>query len=493
MKIHDLPTVKSREPHLPPRGGWRRAWPVFLTAISVALLAGCNSGSNTVRIIIIPTATPTQTVPTPTPTATPSSTPTATSTATATATPTPVPVANTAAVFAVDCTTQKGYVPLLFLGTDGDGEIAELDLSVDPDVTDPRVGTISTGIPDLPVSAAADPIHGEILVSSANQHKTGEMSVIQESDNSLVSNPFPAGSAPGTSDGVVYDPQQNLSVVSMSDAPLSCPSAGTCTGTALFDASSGEFTNFNRLTITTNFAIDFESQVALYNSILITPDLNALDIPNNLACEFSDENLIGLAAEPDGAATDSSTGIWVMGNFMSSLATVINLSEGTFSPQPDCMLNEGGTLPNSINFDTGTGVDMPGVAINSVTHQALLTADVAQQVALLSLPPEAVHQLSSSMVTGVQSSLPNDPSGNPWASAAFPYAVVPDGCHNLGYVLDQQRDYLAQIDLAQFQSNPAGIATALAAGHCAGTTTPFVCDNTKGVKFFPLPTVTVTK
>src|SRR5277367_3036653 len=132
---------------------------------------------------------------------------------------------------------------------------------------------------------------------------------------------------------------------------------------------------------------------------------------------------------------------------------------------------------------------MPGVAINDVTHQALLTANDGNQVALLTLPSEPVSQLTASMVAGVQTSVPNDPAGNGWTSATFPYAVVADICHNFGYILDLRRDFLVQIDLAQFQSNPAAINTALASGHCAGTSTLFLCDNNNGVTFYPLPGV----
>ncbi len=497
--LGDLQTVKWVGSHSSLGQGSRRALLSVLAAVSVVLLAGC-SGSGSSRIVIVRVTVTPEPTQTPTAAPTPSSTATASSTATPTAsasptptpgvTPTPVPVANTASIFAVDCTTQKAYVPLPFLGTDGNGAIAELNLSVDPDVTDPRVGTISTGIPDLPSSAAVDPIHGEILVSNANEEETGEMSVIQESDNSLVSYPFPTGSAPSPTDGVVYDPNENLSLVSMSDALFTCSGVfGSCTGTALFNASTGKFTNFNELSPTTNFAIDFNTQTSLLNALAIAPNVNALDLPDNLACEFSDLNLTALDAEPDGVGVDPATGIWVFGNFDSSLATVVNLAEGTFSPLPSCMLTEGGTLPNSVNFETGTGNNMPGVAINAATHQALLTAAYGPQVALLTLPSEPVHQLTSAMVTGVQSSVPNDPVGNPWESTTYPYAIVADTCHNFGYVLDYQRDFLVQVDLAQFQSDPAAISTALASGHCAGTSTTFVCDNNKGVKFFPLPGV----
>ena len=458
--------------------------------VVLLLLSGCSSGSGssspTPTASVTPTSAPTSTATaTATPTASPSATPTAT------VTPTPVPVANNASIFAVDCTTQKAYVPLNYLGTDGNGQVAVLDLSVDPDAKDPRIATLSTGFPDLAASAAADPIHGQIFVSDENAGQTGELSIIQESNNAITSYPFPTGSAPSPTDGVVYDPTTSTALVSMSDALLSCSGfSGSCTGTAIFNATTGAFSNFNQSKAITNFALDTSSQISLANAITLAPNAYALDVANNQLCQFSDLNLSALNGEPDGVATDPSTGIWVMGNYSSSLATVLNLDSATFSPQPNCTLNESGTLPNSINFQTnGAGNTMPGVAVNPATHQALMTGNVNSQIALLSLPSQAVHQIDSSMVTGVQATVPDNPSGNPWVSATYPYGVVADTCHNYGYILDNQANFLVQIDLSKFQSTPTAISTALAKGSCAGTSTAFLCDNSNGVKFYPLPSV----
>ena len=172
------------------------------------------------------------------------------------------------------------------------------------------------------------------------------------------------------------------------------------------------------------------------------------------------------------------TGIWVIGNFDSSLATVVNLVDGTFSPPPACMLTEGGTLPNSINFDTGTSALMPGAAINAATHQALLTAAYGAQVALLTLPSGPVRQLTSAMVSGVQGMCQRS-RGQSLGSATFPYAIVADSCHNLGYVLDFQRDFFWSRSIwPNFRAIPppsvprlrAGIAPVLRPHFCVTTT-----------------------
>ena len=152
------------------------------------------------------------------------------------------------------------------------------------------------------------------------------------------------------------------------------------------------------------------------------------------------------------------------------------------------MLNEGGTPPNSVNYDTQTGAaGMPGAVINPVTHQALLTAESTNQIALLNLPATRLGQLTAPSITSVHSTIPNDPLGNAFDAADFPYGAAVDSCNNLGYVLDDLRTFLVQIDLDKFGKNPAGISTPLPAGSCAAATTSFQCDNGSGIRFFPLP------
>jgi hypothetical protein len=131
---------------------------------------------------------------------------------------------------------------------------------------------------------------------------------------------------------------------------------------------------------------------------------------------------------------------------------------------------------------------MPGVAINSITHQAFLTAQGGNQIALLSLPTRAANQLANSGVSGVNGAIPNDPNGKAFLPANFPYATTVDSCHNLGYVASADYSFLAQINLKTFKTSPALINTALPAGSCAGVTSTFKCDNGNGVNFFPVST-----
>jgi hypothetical protein len=470
MKVFgDLQTVKCTSLHSPLGIGSRRALLGLLAAVSVALLAGCGGSSSSSTA---PTATATPT-PAPTPTAIP-------------------PSATNGSVFAVDCLTQQAYVPLPFLSDNLDGEVAVLDLSVDPNKTDPRIATLDMGLSFyLPKSATAAQGTGQVVVLSDNVNNTGWAQVINESNNSISNSRFPIGSRPDVGDTVVYNPSNGTALVTMSDAAIDCTiDSGTCTGIASFDLSQQSFGPLlNIVNEADAMALDPTTQVPLTSSDAITPQLYAPDLAANVACVLSDGSLNTLNSDPDAMAVDPTTHLWVVGDFDSSMATVINLNGATYSAPPNCTLTEAGVLPNSVLHDTGAGIGMPGVAINPLTHQALMTANQSNEVALLTLPSAPVAQMTAAQVSGVESSLPADPNNVTFLAATFPYAVVADSCHNFGYILDQQRQFLVQIDLAKFQSNPTGISTPLPAGNCAGTSSTLGCDNGNGVKFFPLPGV----
>ncbi len=392
-------------------------------------------------------------------------------------------------VIGVDCTRQRGYVPLPNLNSSLHGEVAVLDLSVDPDVQNRLLKIIDIGVVALPRSAAVDFKTGTVLVAADNGATTGTVVLIDESDDSLTTVPFPTGSRPAETSGVVVN-TKGTALVSMEDATDCTSAAGGCTGQAVFNLGSR---SFDPLILTLFGADSFAENASTGTSVgsadVITPQFLAIDVAGEQACVLEDINADQLGADPDGVAVDPTTNIWVVGNFQSPLATVINLKGATFDDGGSfsCFLNEGGSLPNSVNQDTGTGaIGMSGVAINSITHQAFLTAQGGSQIALLSLPTRAAAQLASSGVSGVNGAIPNDPNGNAFTPANFPYATTVDSCHNLGYVANANYSFLAQINLKTFKTSPSPINTALPAGSCAGVTTTFKCDNGNGVKFFPV-------
>jgi hypothetical protein len=303
--------------------------------------------------------------------------------------------------------------------------------------------------------------------------------------------PFPFGSRPNENSAAIIDSSTGTALVTMSNVEGLCPTGfGGCTGQATFDLTSH---TFGPLLLTLldidSFGWNPSTTLSLASSDPLSPELFSLDQPAQKACGLNDSNQQGLNADPDGIAVDPTTDIWVAGNFTSSLASVINLTGATSDDGPslDCFVTEGGTLPNSVNFDTGAEAPgMPGVAVNPVTHQAFLTAQAGNQIALLSLPRKPVTQLTASMLAAVNGTIPNDPNGNVFLPANFPYGTSVDTCHNLGYVINEDLNFLAQIDLAKFKRNAGQLSTPLATGSCAGISTSFKCDNGKGVKFFQL-------
>ncbi len=323
------------------------------------------------------------------------------------------------------------------------------------------------------------------------------MLLIDEANDSLSTVSFPLGSRPSENSGAVVDSKAATALVSMSDSAFDCTAGvGGCTGQATFDLKSK---SFSPLIVTLfdvdSFGLDPSTQISIVSSDPISPQLLGIDVSGAKTCALVDSNVQNLDGDPDGIAVDPTTDIWVAGNFQSPLATVINLQGAAFDGGATlaCDLNEGGTPPNSVQHDTGTGaLGMPGVAINTVTHQAFMTAQAGNQIALLSLPKSKVTQLADSGVTSVNSTMPNDPDGSAFMPANFPYGTNVDSCHNLGYVINSDLTYLAQVDLKTFQKNPTVISTALPAGTCAGVSTAFGCDNGQGVKFFPLFGTTTT-
>ena len=143
-------------------------------------------------------------------------------------------------VIAVDCSRQRGYVPLPNLNSSLHGQVAVLDLAVDPDSKNPLVKIIDIGITALPRSVAADFKSGTVYVPADNGATTGTMVLIDESDDSVTTVPFPTGSRPAETSGVVADPN-GTALVSMEDG-LDCPSAlGGCDRSSHFQSPLAQF------------------------------------------------------------------------------------------------------------------------------------------------------------------------------------------------------------------------------------------------------------
>jgi hypothetical protein len=65
------------------------------------------------------------------------------------------------------------------------GQVAVLDLSVDPDTQNPLIEIIDIGLVALPRSATVDFKTGTVLIAADNGVTTGTMVLIDESDDVL--------------------------------------------------------------------------------------------------------------------------------------------------------------------------------------------------------------------------------------------------------------------------------------------------------------------
>ncbi len=390
----------------------------------------------------------------------------------------------------------------------GDGAVSVINVGVNPNKKNPDVTMIDLGHPDYPTGVAVNPNKGRVYVASGNNGNGGFLDIISETKKKLLTAgapiPFPAGSDTGPLGQVVFNPKNNTLVVSTTDGP-GCSSPGTCTGFAVYNIASKTFGPIIQATPGTTdtngadaFALNFNSGVIvgpdddLDNFSTSNPtQLVATNVPAQSSCTLGDTN-IGNMFDAEGSSIDPTTNIVVVGGGAPgpTPAVVVNLNGSSFSgTKSPCTLNEGGTPPNSVTESLGGTVEVPGVAVNAVTHQAFMTG--ISNVGLISLPKNAVAQIDSSMVTTVTSTLPDTPDGNSFDAQVFPYYTTVDAKHNMGYVVGRQSGsflWLAQVNLSKFQSNPSGISTALPSGTCAGTSTTLGCDNGNGVRYYPIPT-----
>jgi hypothetical protein len=439
-----------------------RTWLLLIASLAI-LWTGCGGGSSSPKSTTAP--------------------------ATATA-------ATNAGLEAIDCKRHRAYIPIA-PGNPLSAQVAVLDLSVDPDTTDPRLPTIDLKHAGPTQEAAIAPKQGLVLVTSGSVAATGFLDAINESDGTPVTgSPFslPIGSRPLPSDGIVFDARHNQALLSMTSTPITCPSGSStaCTGMALFNLTTHSFGPLMQFDgPVNNFGFDPSAQISLAPADQISPLVNGINAAGNVACTLNDGSLNDISADPEGAAVDPGTGIWVVGNLDDVTTTVINLAGATFSgTTPPCDLLEAGTPPsNSLNFDTGAGEFLAGVAINPVTHQAVLTSPRDNQIALLSLPKTRVKFISPSDLDAVSAILPTEPDGSQFQANILPYSVSIDTCHNRAYIVNADETFMVEINLTMMQKNPNAISTALPAGNCKGTSTTLACDNNRGVRFFPLPGV----
>jgi hypothetical protein len=427
------------------------------------IIAGCSNDSEEFIPISMPTSTP----------------------------PPPSGTSPGSGLFVVDCDHELAYVPLSDLNPSDNGQVAVIDLSVDPDVANPVKSIVPLTHSDIPTGTALDNKNGLVLVVSGKSGTGGFLDIINQSGDTLVPGSpfnFPTGSEAGNFGQVLYDPVRNKGIVATLEI-AGCTNVGGCTGFSIVDPVTHSFSPI----IPANYPETFAFDSAL-NTIIDASDddnggeIGAVSVADSVGCTLADSNI---GDDNDGSSIDSTTNILVVSN-EDGTATVVNLHGSSFAnvSTPPCQLNEGGTPPNSV-LVSGLPTLTAGSAVNAVAHEAFLIEDGQPGVSVLGLPAAPLTQITSGDVAApVIATLPNDPDGSVWGTKGDPYAVAISSCDKLpsrGYAINSSFTYLVEVDMAAMKANPGNISTPLPAGNCVGTATTFGCNNGNGVKFFPLP------
>ena len=406
----------------------------------------------------------------------------------------------------VDPAAQLAFVPLLNVPdpTTGNSRIAIVNTAVDPDVADALKGTIVLSHPDIIASIALDPADGLLIVISGGIGHGGFVDLINESTGTPVTgSPFamPKGADVyqfSTNAGygqVVLDPVRKVAVIATLDDLVenNCSKPGACTGFTTFDLSNHTFTPIIQTAVTYNFGFDPVTDIAIPAGPYPFAVVTVVDIGHSAACILVDPNLVSF---PEGVSIDSTTHIAVIGND-DGTATALNLFDSFFTndSKPPCEFEEGGIPPNSVQVSGLPGATA-GVAVNPKTHQAFLIeedflpTDFFNGIVLMGLPSAQVSQISAGDISvPAVSSLPFDPFGFYWQTQSEPFQIAVDHVHNMAYATGVAGTFLAQINLATFQSNPDGIATPLTTTtSCVDLSgASFGCNNQHGLIFYPLP------
>lgn len=396
----------------------------------------------------------------------------------------------------INAAKHLAYVPAGVNGG-GYGQIAVINLAVDPNKTNPLVRMITLSHQDEPEAVLYYAKKNLILVTSGSSGAGGYLDVFDASTYAPATNSpfsFPTGSQSGyvgniglLSGKFFNDPADNYAVVSVCDN-ATCSSGAMGTGLVAYDLDLSGFYE----TATANYP---EYMAANFNTGLIV-DASDDDLPGQIgiidsqgnACVLSDSNLEG---DNDSAALDPTTNLVVVSNETGDI-TVLNLNGGTFSTAVSpCTFTEAGTTPNSAVL-TGFSDVLEGGVANPNTHKAFLVGDGDPTIALISLPTKPVKQLTASMLSGQQTMMPDDPFGDTWYPSSNPSFVAINPATNKAYTTYD--GFLAQIDLAKFAKNPSAISNSLPTTSQCGssygvTGTVAACSNAgNAVVFYPFVT-----
>jgi hypothetical protein len=355
-------------------------------------------------------------------------------------------------LIAIDTANNIGYVPIYTQDATGNGQVAVVNL--DPASTSPIVKLISLPGTSTAIASNFFADTGRVYVLAANGSNL-VVHVIKASDNTVeFSVPATGLSFSGQFGGVIVDGQRQHVVV-----------AGT-SAIGLLDISTTTPT-WNQASIVNVPGTDSFSLNSANGLIFVSSDGSKVTIDSTVtpmvAVGYNDN-----MGTTDGVAFDTLTGMMIITPEFQDLAYVINMSEYVASS---------GTVPQHFTVN-GTGTttapvgEGPGgqVAVNVLTHQALVADEFGQNLRLVQMPTTPITGMATAtnaftiggtilpkpMISGTATQLgmrgdPNSVTIDPGRNYAYVLADTQPSYHgfNVNYPL-----FLIRIDL-----NGASVST----------------------------------
>ena len=349
-------------------------------------------------------------------------------------------------LIAIDTANNIGYVPIYTQDADGNGQVAVVNL--DPAATNPIIKLISLPGTSTAIASNFFADTGRVYVEAANGSQMF-VHVIRTSDNTVESSiPTPGLTFSGQFGGVIVDGQRQHVVV-----------AGT-SAIGLLDISTTPPT-WNQASIVSVPGTDSLSLNAETGLIFVSSDGSKVTIDSTVSPMTSTTYSDNMGTT-DGVAFDTLTGLMIVTPEFEDLAYVINMAEYVASsgtvPVHYTVPGTGGTTP-----PVGEG---PGgqVAVNVVTHQALVADEFGQNLRLVQMPTTSITGpataanaftiggaiLPKPMVNGTATQLgmrgdPNSATIDPVRNLAYVLADTQPSYHgfNVNYPL-----FLIRIDLS---------------------------------------------
>src|SRR5579885_10620 len=445
------------------------AGPTLLGICILVGLAGCDPCGSCPRVIPTTTATttpaPTRTpLPSPTPTPIPTSTPTPTGTGTATATATPTATPT----LAPEACLPSSSIGVLVQGTnatayapqgDWGGPVGSGGVAVVPLETSAGVGTGGPAVVvptrDTVNSCSSNSTTGDtVCVANGTDvyilNGTTLKNTLTSAGTGTVS--FTGGSC--TTCGVVVDSSTNTAqlAIAKSDSPSSSAYQALHLSTNTFDLPVDSPTGVSEdiavdpirhLILSPNERGNYElakigaSTQVFTNQIVPIPTPTPVGAPNPVP-------------DLDSAGEDCTTGIALSTDEFTGLLFIADLTQATFvsgAPGTWHAPSQFQDFPEFGSLAAGTS----GIAVAPGTHLALVTGEFGGSV-------EGVIKMKSTSGSGIPSvvdwvafTMPNDPSGTPWAQGFDPHPttayVSPNSGKAYGVLGNEAFSFLAVVDL----------------------------------------------